>query len=384
MGELNEIKEVVILAAGRSRRMEELSNSEPKCLLPYGGERILERLVRQIKNCGVEKIVITTGYCADTINNIFADDSTIETIENTLYEEDVNIYSMSLALSKINGACVIFEADTVMEDSLVKYVLGADFEGKSVWFTRGRFNESQYGGILLSDDYGHVKDIRIVSMYQDVYRNYSKLSGLMRIGPSEIDDFRNLVNRYSKLTLKQYYLIPWIENLRMLPCIEADISNFDFYTFNKPEEYYQLQGKVIGLIQEAPTISFAEVNNLKHIENYDDERVSTLEKRILSVGTWEVPLIVDRKDYLVLDGQHRLEVSKKMGLKTVPVIYVDYDDVVVWSLRKEIKISSDLVRDKIVNQREIYPYKTVKHKFDFEIPNNLGIPLENLGWSNSI
>ncbi len=49
MSKLNEIKEVIILAAGRSRRMEELSNSEPKCLLPYGGERILERLVRQIK-----------------------------------------------------------------------------------------------------------------------------------------------------------------------------------------------------------------------------------------------------------------------------------------------------------------------------------------------
>ena len=71
---LNEIREAVILAAGRSRRMEHLSRKLPKCLLPYRGERILQRLVRQIKACGVEKIVITIGYKADAMREIFGDD----------------------------------------------------------------------------------------------------------------------------------------------------------------------------------------------------------------------------------------------------------------------------------------------------------------------
>ncbi len=45
MSDLNEVRQAVILAAGRSRRMEKLSRREPKCLLPYKGERVLERLV---------------------------------------------------------------------------------------------------------------------------------------------------------------------------------------------------------------------------------------------------------------------------------------------------------------------------------------------------
>lgn len=36
---MNEIKQVIILAAGRSRRMENLSNKIPKCLFEYDNEK---------------------------------------------------------------------------------------------------------------------------------------------------------------------------------------------------------------------------------------------------------------------------------------------------------------------------------------------------------
>ena len=41
--------------------MENLSNKIPKCLFEYDNEKIICRLVRQIKKYGVEKIVITEG-----------------------------------------------------------------------------------------------------------------------------------------------------------------------------------------------------------------------------------------------------------------------------------------------------------------------------------
>jgi len=240
MKSINEINQVVILAAGRSRRMEDLSKQEPKCLLPYKGERVLQRLVRQLKENRISKIVITTGYRADIMSQFFENDEVVTLVENKFYEEDVNIYSMKLALSQIDdGPYVIFEADTILEDSLVKYIVGQDFEGKSVWFTQGAFNPSQYGGILRSDKYGKITDIRMVPAYQDKFKRYSKLTGVMRVGPNEAELFKALINKYADTTIKQYFLNAWIENLRLLPCEEADISMFEFYTFNKPEEYYQ-------------------------------------------------------------------------------------------------------------------------------------------------
>ena len=80
MSDLNEVRQVIILAAGRSRRMEKLSHREPKCLLPYKGERVLERLVRQIEDNGIQNIHIVTGYCANKIEALFHDDPAVTTI----------------------------------------------------------------------------------------------------------------------------------------------------------------------------------------------------------------------------------------------------------------------------------------------------------------
>ena len=378
MEELNEIKQVVILAAGRSRRMEELSNNEPKCLLPYRGERVIERLVRQLRQNNIHKIVITTGYRADLMNKLFKDNLDVHLVENDLYEEDVNIYSLHLAMNRIDGPCVIFEADTIMEDDLVKYVVGSDFDGKSVWFTRGRFMESQYGGILHSDENGNIDDIKIVSSYHSAYKEYMKLTGVMRVSANELDLFKVLLGKYAKTTLKQYFLNAWIENLPMLPCVEADISMFDFFTFNKPEEYYQVQGKEIGYKCESPSIEVIPTNSLRHIESFDDERVKKLQNEIKKCGIWKVPLVVEKCGNLVLDGQHRLEAAKRMGLKKIPVLIVDYHDVKVWSLRKEIPVSVEAVRKRVLQENDIFPYKTVKHKFQFWVPDDLDIKLDEL------
>ena len=111
---MNEIEQVIILAAGRSRRMESLSDNGPKCLLKYNDEKIICRLVRQIKANGIKKIIITVGYKANLIKKLFEDDEQVIIVENKMYDEDVNIYSMKLALNKVDGPVVIFEADTNM------------------------------------------------------------------------------------------------------------------------------------------------------------------------------------------------------------------------------------------------------------------------------
>lgn len=377
MSELNEIKEVVVLAAGRSRRMEQLSRKEPKCLLPYKGERVLERLVRQLKENGIEKIYITTGYRADRMEEIFKDDPVVTTIENKMYEEDVNILSMNLALQHVKGPVAIFEADTIMEDALVKYVLGSDFNGKSIWFTRGAFNPSQYGGILKSDRYGKITDIRIVAAYSEKYSKYSKLTGLMRVGAGEIDLFKALVDKYAKTTIKQYFLNAWIENLKLLPCEEAGIEHYKFFTFNKPEEYYQVQNSDIDAKEEPGEVKLVDVCSLLGIEENDPDRATVLRDKIEKENVWTVPVIVARNGNLVLDGQHRMEVAKRMGLKYIPAIMVDYDDVQVWTLHKEIKITQKLVENKVLKKHEMYPYKTVKHKFNFDVPE-VSITLDEL------
>lgn len=364
-GTMQEIRQAVILAAGSSRRMGDLTKNYPKCLLPYNDELILARLIRQLINCGIQKIVISVGYHKEKIKTMVETITNAEIIlvENDRYEEDVNIYSMKLALDKITDSFCIFEADTIMENALVKYVTGDDFEGKSVWFTKGKFNSSQYGGILNTDKFGNINDIKIVPEYKEIYKDYSKLTGLMRVNKKELTFFKQLVNGYCTNTIKQYYLIPWMVNLINLPCIEADVQHYLFQTFNKPEEYEKI--KTINFdedeINDAP-IEMIDTDKLKHIEQHNNKRVKELLSKIKSEGVWTKPLYIEKNHNLTLDGQHRLEVAKKLGLKKVPCQLFDYQNVKVWSLRKEEIVNPEEVI-KRVDEGNIYPYKTVKHKF---------------------
>jgi choline kinase len=327
----------------------------------------LSRLVRQLKENGIQKIVITIGYKANIIREIFRNDTIVTFVENTMYEEDVNIYSMKLALAHVHGPCVIFEADTIMEDALVKYVTGSDFENKSVWFTKGKFKNTQYGAIAHSDKFGNIIDLKIVSAFQNKYKNYTKITGVMRISKNEIELFKSLINKYAKNTIKQYYLIPWIENLKSLPCIEAEISPFIFFTFNKPEEYYQVKEIKIDTFHETPQIELIEIESVKTIEAYSEDRVNELIQKMTKDGNWTQPIIIENKHYLVLDGQHRIEAAKRMNIKIIPSIILNYNNVQVWTLRKEEKVSVKRVYERVL-KNNIYPYKTVKHKFTFKIP----------------
>ena len=315
---MNEIKEAIILAAGSSRRMGLLCEGKHKSLLKYKENTILARIINQLKKANIEKLVIVVGFAKDKIieetKNI--QDIEIKIVENPRYYEDTNIYSMKLALDHIENPFIIVEADMITEDALIQYLAGSDFEGKSTWLTKGKFNDMQYGGILRSDELGNINDIRIVPEYRDEYQEHTKLTGLMRVGPNEVDLFKKLVNIYAEKTFKQYFLIPWIENLTHLPCIEGDASQYKFSTFNSPEDYYKAIELEFDEEQaQEKEINFIETERLKHIENFDEDRVQILIQKIERDGAWLKPIYIEKNHNLVLDGQHRLQAAIRMGIK---------------------------------------------------------------------
>ena len=379
---MNEIKEAIILAAGSSRRMRELGKDRPKCLLYYKEETLLERVIRQLKENEIKRIIITVGYKKEKlIEHIktlsFINEVDIVVVENEKYSEDTNIYSLKLALEKTSGPCVIFEADTIMEDALVKYVVGSDFEGKSVWFSQSPFKQGQYGGIIKTDNLGNVINIKYVPEYNELYRDYRKLTGLMRIGPNEIENAKKIITKHASETIKQYYMNVWVENLKELPCVDGNIEEYASHTFNEPEEYIKILNREFdeedSLQRE---IEFIEVEKLKHIESYDEQKVKELVEKIKQEGVWSVPMAVERNHNLVLDGQHRLEAAKRLGLRQVPIQRFDYEEVKVWTLRKEEKVDIPTVIAR-ANSGDIYPYKTVKHKFPCK-PSECNIFLSKL------
>ena len=54
--------QAIILAAGMGRRLGELTSSTPKCMVKVNGVTLIERMLRQIDNLHLSRIVIVIGH----------------------------------------------------------------------------------------------------------------------------------------------------------------------------------------------------------------------------------------------------------------------------------------------------------------------------------
>lgn len=65
----------IILAGGLGTRLRPLTDTTPKPLLPVKGKPIIEHAILNFKKHGIEDIVLSIGYKADTIKEYFGDGS---------------------------------------------------------------------------------------------------------------------------------------------------------------------------------------------------------------------------------------------------------------------------------------------------------------------
>ena len=115
------------------------------------------------------------------------------------------------------------------------------------------------------------------------------------------------------------------------------------------------------------TLELVDPKVLRHIEGFSARRVRWLHEKVVSEGRWIKPIAADDRHNLVLDGQHRMEVALALGLRRVPIVRFAYADVQVWSLRPKYSfVWQDVVARALTG--DIYPYKTVKHRFPEPIP----------------
>jgi CTP:phosphocholine cytidylyltransferase-like protein len=236
----------VLLAAGQGKRMRGLGDDTPKSLLPIAGEPFAVRLVRQAFEHGISDITVVVGYRADFVQQTLASAAPgpLRFVRNERYAEDVNIHSLSLALEADRAPCLVVEADIWLADSAWDEMLAPDDAQRSVWYTRGRFNSQQVGGILSAGPDRRISDLRVVPAYEPKYGAYDKLVGITKIGPEQAEPFFRLLTAARDRDLRQYWLAPWIDNLAALPCYARDVGSARAVSVNTPDEYRALQEQV--------------------------------------------------------------------------------------------------------------------------------------------
>jgi len=75
-----------------------------------------------------------------------------------------------------------------------------------------------------------------------------------------------------------------------------------------------------------------------------------------------VPIIIDSRHKVILDGHHRYNALKALNFKEIPAIEVDYErkDVQLFQRRKAYPVSKKLVISRALAGR-LFPPKTTRH-----------------------
>lgn len=115
------------MAAGMGSRLKDLTADNTKCMVKVNGVTMIERMLNQLENKAFSKIIIVTGYEGQKLIDFIEtlDISTpIEFIDNPIYDQTNNIYSLWLAKDKLlEEDTVLLESDLIFEDSVLDALL---------------------------------------------------------------------------------------------------------------------------------------------------------------------------------------------------------------------------------------------------------------------
>ena len=99
-------KNAIILAAGFGMRMVPINLTTPKALLEVNGERLIDRLIRQLKSVGVNDITVVVGFMKDSFEYLI-DEYDVDLIYNPDYTTHNNLHSLTLVSGRISNTYIV-------------------------------------------------------------------------------------------------------------------------------------------------------------------------------------------------------------------------------------------------------------------------------------
>lgn len=126
-------------------------------------------------------------------------------------------------------------------------------------------------------------------------------------------------------------------------------------------------------------ISLVDINKLKQHEEINVSHVKELMEKIKHDGFLKNPVVIDNKNFVILDGHHRFNALKNLKAKKVPVYLVDYmSKKVRVFLRRKMDLEN--IKNSVINyalNSKCFPQKTTRH-FIKDRPRNININISKL------
>ena len=105
----------IILAAGQGTRLKKYTENLPKGMLEFKGKTPIERQLETYRECGIEDIIIVTGYASDKITY-----DGVKYYLNEKYAETNMVESLMCAKDEFNDDVIVSYSDIIFKKRLLE------------------------------------------------------------------------------------------------------------------------------------------------------------------------------------------------------------------------------------------------------------------------
>ena len=117
----------LILNSGLGSRMGDITSTHPKCMTEINNnETIISRQLNLLKDCGINDIIITTGYLENVLKKYCNElnlNLNIQYVNNAKYKETNAIYSIYCAKDYLHDDIVMMHGDLVFTLNILKQLI---------------------------------------------------------------------------------------------------------------------------------------------------------------------------------------------------------------------------------------------------------------------
>jgi choline kinase len=117
----------VILAAGSGRRLAAMGWDDPKCLIKFGSQTLLDNIVASLLENGIDELTVVVGYKQELVIEALKHHPVrFNVVVNANHAETNTINSLYLARDYLEEDFLYFNADVLFEREIISRLLACE------------------------------------------------------------------------------------------------------------------------------------------------------------------------------------------------------------------------------------------------------------------
>lgn len=358
-------KNAIILAAGKSKRFAPFTYEKPKGLFNVKGEYLIERQIKQLKEAGIDEIVIVVGFMKEKFFYL-EEKYGVKLVINNLFESKGNLYSLYTAREFLKNSYICcadhyFTNNIFLEETKNSY--------RACVYKEGKFNEfaiSVSEAEVITDF--SVGGENALAMVGHAYFNEKFSEKVKELMEKEINDFG-----VSNMFWEEF----WARHQKQLTLYAKEYEKNNIYEFDSVEDLIDFDNSFLENIDSEIVKNICSILNCNPI---DIEKIQIIQKGLTNVsfkftvnnidyvyrhpGATAGNLVNRKAEVYAQNIAKKLEIDKS-------VIHID---ITGWKLSYYIQDLVECNLEKNINQMKItmealkklheQPYDSNIKKFD--------------------